>query len=65
MITVTRLNGRPMVVNAELIRSIEETPDTTITLINGDHLIVKESSKQIVAKSIEYGRHLRRFVPPS
>ncbi len=65
MITVTRLNGKPMVVNAELIRSVEENPDTTITLINGDHLIVKERMQQIVEKAIDYGHHLRRLVPPT
>ena len=43
MITVTRLNGLPLVVNAELIRPVDENPHTTITLINRDHLIVKES----------------------
>ncbi len=64
MITVTRLNGKPMVVNAELIRTVEENPDTTITLINGDHLIVKESMTTIVEKVIEYGRHLRQMLPP-
>ena len=63
MITVTRLNGKPMVVNAELIRTVEENPDTTITLINGDHLIVKESMSDIVDKVIDYGRHLRRMMP--
>ena len=65
MITVTRLNGKPLVVNADLIRSVEENPDTTITLINGDHLIVREPMKQIVEKAIDYGRHLRRLVPPT
>ncbi len=65
MITVTRLNGKPLVVNAELIRSVEENPDTTITLINGDHLIVREPMQQIVEKAIDYGRHLRRLVPPT
>jgi len=63
MITVTRLSGKPLVVNVELIRSVEENPDTTITLINGDHIIVKESMREIVAKSIEYGRHMRTMVP--
>jgi len=53
-----------MVVNAELIRTVEENPDTTITLINGDHLIVKESMTTIVEKVIEYGRHLRQMLPP-
>ncbi len=59
MIALTRLNGKPLVVNAELIRSVEENPDTTITLINGDHVIVRETMEEIVAKAIEYGRHLR------
>lgn len=65
MITVTRLNDRPIVINAELIRSVEEMPDTTIRLINGDHLIVKESMQQVVDLAIEYGRSLRRLLPPS
>ena len=36
MISVTRLNGKPFVINAELIRTVEENPDTVITLVNGD-----------------------------
>ncbi len=65
MITVTRINGKALVVNAELIRSIEENPDTTITLINGDHIIVKEPMLQIVEKAIDYGRCMRTLIPPS
>ena len=65
MITVSRLNGKPFVVNAELIRSIEENPDTTITLINGDHIIVLESMAEIVERTIAYGRHLRRLSVPT
>lgn len=64
MITVTRLNGKQFVVNAELIRTVEANPDTTITLINGDHLIVKESRDQVVELVVEYGRLLRRIIPP-
>ena len=63
MITVTRLNGKPIVVNAELVRSVEENPDTTITLINGDHIIVQEPMAVIVDKAVEYGRSLRRMLP--
>ncbi len=64
MITVTRLNSKPIVVNADLIRSVEENPDTTITLINGDHIIVQESMAQVVDRAIEYGRNLRKMLPP-
>ena len=65
MISVTRLNGKPIVVNADLIRSVEENPDTTITLVNGDHIIVQEPMAQIVDKAVEYGRSLRRMIPPT
>ena len=65
MITVTRLNGKQFVINAELIRTVESNPDTTITLINGDHMIVKESMQQVVQQSIEYGRLLRKLLPPT
>lgn len=65
MITTTRLNGKPLVVNADLIRTVEENPDTTITLINGDRILVKDSMSEIVSKTIEFGRHLRRMIPPS
>ena len=65
MITVTRLNGQQFVVNAEMIRTVEANPDTTIQLINGDHVIVRESMQQVVELAVEYGRSLRRLIPPS
>ena len=64
MINVTRLNGKPIVVNCDLIRSVEENPDTTITLINGDRVIVREPMQEIVTRAIEYGRVLRKMIPP-
>ena len=65
MIVLTRLNGKGFVLNAELIRTIEENPDTTITLVSGDHIVVKEDMAEVVARSIDYGRLLRRLMPPS
>jgi len=65
MITVTRLNGKQFVINADLIKVVEENPDTTLRLTTGDTLIVKESMKTVVELSIEYGRSLRKLVPPS
>ncbi len=61
MIAVTRINGDRIVVNADLIKTIERTPDTMITLLNGDHMIVKESLEEIVKRAIEYGRSIRAF----
>lgn len=63
MISVTRLNGDRFVLNAELIRTVEENPDTIITLVNGDHIIVREDMDEVIRRSIEYGRSLRRMMP--
>jgi flagellar protein FlbD len=65
MITVTRLNGKPFVINADLIKVVEENPDTTLRLTTGDTLIVRESMKEVVELAIEYGRSLRKIMPPS
>jgi flagellar protein FlbD len=64
MITLTRINGKEFIVNAELIRTVEENPDTTISLINGDRLLVKESMQEVVKRAVDYGRSLRRLLPP-
>ena len=61
MITVTRLNGKMVVVNAELIKFIESTPDTLITLTSGEHFMVKEEVDDIVERAIEYARRIRAF----
>ena len=65
MISVTRLNGKKLVVNAEMIRTVEANPDTTITLMNGDHILVKEPMNRVVELAIEYGRSLRKLLPLS
>ncbi|MBI3099752.1 MAG: flagellar FlbD family protein [Planctomycetes bacterium] len=59
MIKVTRLNNREFVVNAELIQFLEETPDTVITLVNHEKVVVKESVDEVVRRIIEYARSLR------
>ena len=61
MIPVTRLNGKRFVINAEQIRYIETTPDTMITLMNGDKVMVKEALEDVVQLALEYGRQLRAF----
>ncbi len=63
MITVTRLNGQEFVLNADLIKLIEQRPDTIITLVNGDHVVVREPSKEVIERVIEFGRRLRRLTP--
>ena len=59
MITITKLNDRIAVMNAELIKMIEATPDTILTFINGDTVIAKESVEEIVRRAIDYQRQVR------
>jgi flagellar protein FlbD len=61
MIQLTRLNGRPFVLNAEQIKTIEQTPDTMVTLITGDTLVVREEMAEVVRRAVEYVRSIRTF----
>ena len=62
MIAVTRLNGKRFVINAEQIRYVETTPDTTITLLTGDKVMVKEPLEEVVQLAIQYQRQIHAFV---
>lgn len=61
MIKLTRLNNKEFVLNAELIQFVEETPDTVITLINHEKIVVKEPVDEIIRRVIEYSRSIRSF----
>lgn len=61
MISLTRLNNKRFVLNAEMIRYIESTPDTMITLTGGDKIMVRESLEDVVARAIDYARQIRVF----
>ena len=65
MIPLTKLNNAAFVLNAELIKFVESTPDTMITLTTGDRFIVKETSDEVIRRVIDYGRLLRRLLEPS
>lgn len=54
MIEVTKLNDALFIINADLIETIEATPDTVITLINGRKYVVKESVDEIVEKATKF-----------
>ncbi|HTL27740.1 MAG TPA: flagellar FlbD family protein [Tepidisphaeraceae bacterium] len=60
MITLTRLNGQPFVINAEKIRYVEQTPDTVICCDNGDKMMVKEPLSEVMKRAIEYARLIRK-----
>ena len=58
MIEVTRLNGTPIVLNSDLLKTAEASPDTMLTLINGEKLIVRESCDEVTARVLEYRSRL-------
>jgi flagellar protein FlbD len=54
MIQLTRLNGNPLVVNSDLIKYAEASPDTVLTLVNGEKIVVLESCAEVVRRTAEY-----------
>jgi flagellar protein FlbD len=64
VIQLTRLNGQPIMVNADLIESVEPTPDTVITLVSGNKLIVRDSMDDIQQRIVEFKRKIYAPPPP-
>jgi uncharacterized protein YlzI (FlbEa/FlbD family) len=62
MIELTRLNGNSMVLNSDLIKTAEASPDTMLTLINGEKLIVREECADVVERVIAYRARLLAVV---
>ncbi len=56
MIALTRLNGHPVMVNSDLIESLEETPDTVVTLTSGNKLIVRDTMADVQRKIVAFKR---------
>jgi flagellar protein FlbD len=59
MILVTRFNNKTYYLNADLIRTVEATPDTVITLQDDTKVIIKETPAEIMKRFIEYQRLVR------
>ena len=58
MVRLTRLNSAPIVLNSDLIERIDITPDTVITLTNGEILRVREPAEEVVRRVMEYRRQI-------
>ena len=54
MIAVHRLRGEPMFLNADLVESIEATPDTVLTLVDGRRIVVADSPEDVADRIIEF-----------
>lgn len=62
MIPLTRLNGQAMVVNSDLIKYVESSPDTMLTLIHGEKIVVSEPCGEVVRRVTAYRSMLIRNV---
>jgi flagellar protein FlbD len=58
MIELTRLQNQKIIINAELIEFIEETPDTMISTTTGKKVMVKEPVAEVIERVIAYRRRL-------
>ncbi|MCR5517899.1 MAG: flagellar FlbD family protein [Lachnospiraceae bacterium] len=58
MILVNRLNGKELIINCDMIETIEATPDTVITLVNGHKYVVVQGVDEIRDSVIAYKRRL-------
>ena len=58
MIQLTRLNGQPLLINSDLIKLIENAPDTVISLVNGEKIVVRETGAQILERIILFRRRV-------
>ena len=58
MILLTRLNNRPLVVNSDMIKFIENTPDTVITLVSGEKIVVLETVAEVMEEIVSFRRRI-------
>ena len=63
MIPLTRLNGHPLVINSDLIKLIENAPDTVISLVNGEKIVVRETAEQILERIVQFRRRVLTGLP--
>jgi flagellar protein FlbD len=56
MIQLTRLNNHPLAVNSDLIKFVEQAPDTVITLVNGEKIVVRESAQEVLERVLHFRR---------
>ena len=62
MIKLTRLDGEAFMLNADMIKYVEQRPDTFITLTSGDRIVVSETPEEVLERAIDYQRQ-KRLMP--
>jgi flagellar protein FlbD len=63
MIRLTRINHVPLVLNSDLIEHVESTPDTVISLTNGQKFVVLESTDDVIRKVVDFRQEIVRGTP--
>ena len=63
MIRLTRLNNQSLIVNSDLVKFVEQSPDTLITLVTGEKIVVRESAEDVLAGVIEFRRLVLQGLP--
>lgn len=58
MIELTRLNGNPLIVNSDLVKWIDAAPDTRLTLLSGEKVVVREAPGAVLGKIRHYRAEL-------
>ena len=61
MIKVTRLNGKMYYINPHQIESIEIHPDTTMLMLSGKYVVVKEEVEDVINRIVEYRSRIGGF----
>jgi flagellar protein FlbD len=56
MIQLTRLNSKPLMVNSDLIKFVEQSPDTVVTLLTGEKIVVLEKPEEILTRIADFRR---------
>ena len=65
MIRLTRLNNQPLVVNSDLIKCVENAPDTVLSLVTGEKIIVRETTEQVLERVIAFRRAILAGLAPT
>ncbi|MBN2071841.1 MAG: flagellar FlbD family protein [Candidatus Krumholzibacteriota bacterium] len=65
MIKLTRLDGRQIIINSDLIESIEETPDTILSFTTGRKMMVREKLEEVLNLVMEYRSRFPMYAIPA
>jgi flagellar protein FlbD len=65
MIQLTRLNSKPLILNSDLIKFVEQSPDTLVTLITGEKIVVLEKASEVLNRVIDFRRSVLQGLSPT